>query len=332
MEEYSDTNFPSLDEVTTTLLDLDTPLQKSSLTILSDLVGDDFFNFKQVWPNIPINRRLGILEKLEQMYDKDTLLSFETIGRLALEDSDFQIRFTSLRFLQGYEVKDLIQTFLELLEEDENEDIRAVAATTLGKYVYLGEINKLSRSKFESIENCLIRVIERDASNQVRRRALESLGYSSNEEVPKLIRKAFDSENEPWIVSAFIAMGRSLDNRWDPEIIKMLDHDSPEIIIEASKAAGELEISEAKIKLLDHLLDENPEIRMAAVWSLSKLGGEGLQVIFENLIEETDLEDEINLIKDALDNLIFNQSIGLFDDIDFENPADYLLGGEEKEK
>jgi len=331
MEEHSDPNFPSINEVTGTLLDLDTPLQKRNLTILSDLIGDDLSYFKQVWPSIPIKRRLEILEKLEKMYGEDTLLSFETIGRLALEDSDFQIRFTAIRFLQGYEVKDLVTTFLELLETDKNEDLRGIAATALGKYVYMGEVDELSRSKFELIESCLLRVVHGDDNHLVRRRALESLGYSNNQEVSKLIKKAFDSENELWIASALLASGRSLDNRWDSEILRMIDHDSPEIIVEASKAAGELEIAEAKTKLLDHLIDENPDIRMAAVWSLSKLGGEGLPGIFKNILDETDIEEEIILIEDALENLVFNQSIGFFDDFDFDNPEDKISGKEEEE-
>jgi hypothetical protein len=319
MEEKPDSYFPSIDEVITTLLDLETPLQKRKLTILSDLVGEDLSRFQQVWLSIPVERRLEILKSIKQLYDEDTLLSFETICRLALEDSSLQIRFTAIRSLQEYEVKDLVTTYINFLEEDENEEIRAIAATALGKYVYQGEIDELSGSKLEHIVSCLLLAARGGDTQLVRRRALESLGYSNHKEVSKLIEDAFASENELWLASALLAMGRTFDNSWDPTILNMLNHHCPEIRVEAIRAAGELEISESKPILLDYLEDKNSDIRMAAVWSLSKIGGDGLQGIFENLIETTDVDEEINLIEDALDNFIFNQSIGLYDHSDFDN-------------
>ena len=142
---------------------------------------------------------------------------------------------------------------------------------------------------------------------------IEALGFSSHKEVINLIDKAFATNDESWVSSALIAMGRTSDRRWNQRIIKMLNHQSPAIRFEATRAAGELEISDAKPILLELLEDADWDVRMAAVWALSKIGGAGLQMTFENLLQEAEIDEEIEIIETALDDLIFNQSIGLYD-------------------
>jgi HEAT repeat protein len=154
--------------------------------------------------------------------------------------------------------------------------------------------------------------------------ALESLGYSSHEGVPDLIEVAFNSKEIKWVTSALLAMGRTCDYRWEPHVLKMLVHPSPEIRIKAVQAAGELEIPLAKPQLLEYLEEDDREIRMAAVWSLSQIGGTGLHQTFGKLLEETDDDEEAQIIEEALDNLIFNQSIGLYDPIDFDDRFDFI--------
>ena len=97
-----------------------------------------------------------------------------------------------------------------------------------------------------------------------------------------------------------------------------MDHKAPKIRVEAIRAAGELGIVEARPHLLAALETDEPEIRLAAVWSLSQIGGEMLQQVFETLLDETEDDTEAEFIEEALDNLIFNQSIGFFDDFYFE--------------
>jgi len=132
------------------------------------------------------------------------------------------------------------------------------------------------------------------------------------------------------MISALLAMGRSYDSRWATDVLKMLDHLSLKIRLEAVRAAGELEIPDAKPQLLELLEDDDQNVRLAAVWSLSQIGGTGLQQVFESLLQENEDEDEIQAIEDALENLVFNESMGLYKDLDLEDDYDDLdLYGDE---
>ena len=319
MEENTGKYEPSFGKLIEALLDFEVPFPPRYLYSLSDLYGDEFAQFQAAWPDLPDWRRQGLLEDLELMFEGDTLLSFESICRLALEDPNSQVRFIALRSLQDYEVKDLIHFFLQLLGGDPDEEIRALAASNLGKYVYLGETERLSPTSLETIENSLLKAAQTGESPLVRRRALESLGFSSRGEVPDLIEYAINTQDENWMTSALFAIGRTYDQRWAPNVLKLLDHSSSRIRIEAIRAAGELELADARPHLLDALEADEPEDRMAAAWSLSQIGGGGLQQIFESLLNKSENDEETEVIEEALDNLVFNQSIGLYDLDDFED-------------
>ncbi len=311
------------EEVVAALLNPDTSLNPRYLYRLSDIFGEELAQLIEIWPEIPSWRRQAMLEDMEQMFQGDYLLNFEPICRLGLEDSDQVVRFLALRALQEYEVEDLIPVYLDLLQNDENEDLRAVAAVSLGKYVYQGEIEELPPEILEGITQKLHLATRKTETTLVRRRALESLGFSSHPEIPNLIAAAFAENATEWKVSALFAMGRSCDQRWQSDIVAMLDADQEEIRFEAVRAAGELGIVAAKPRLLELLEDVDGVIRTAAVWSLSQIGGEGLQEVFDSLLNEIEDDDEAETIEAALDNLIFNESIGLYDDLDLDNDLDF---------
>ena len=180
-------------------------------------LGGDLDDLKAIWGQIPNWRRKALLEDLEQLFEDDYLLSFEAVCRLGLEDPDSEIRFLSIRSLFEYDVEDLLPVFLDLVVNDDQEDVRAVAATVLGKYVYEGEIEEISEKKLRQIEDRLLAVVQSEDTMLVRRRALEALGFSSREEVPALIETAFHHSEYDWVVSAIFAMGRSCGKRCSAE-------------------------------------------------------------------------------------------------------------------
>lgn len=312
----------SFKDVIAALLNSDTPLTHHYLYRLSDLAGKGLAQLKQAWPNIPVWRRQALLEDLEQMFERDYLLSFENICRFAMGDADPKIRFVAIRSLQEYGVKDLIPTFLRMMEGDDDEELRALAASSLGKYIYSGEIEELPQNMLKDIETRLFKVAGGKDTTLVRRRAVESLGYSSHKDVSTLIQRALDTKAEDWMTSALFAMGWSCDNRWDRVVLEMLDHISPKIRFEAARAAGELEITLAKPQLIELLEDADRDVRMASAWSLSQIGGTGLQHVFVKMLDEIEYDQEAEAIEDALDNLIFNQSIGIHDPFDFDDDLD----------
>jgi HEAT repeat protein len=149
----------------------------------------------------------------------------------------------------------------------------------------------------------------------VRRRALESLGYACHPEIPDFIRRAYDSNDEEWLQSALFAMGRSCDSKWTDSVLRMFDHPDSVVRYEAIRAAGELEAEAAREPLFD-LLEEgtdDDDIYYAAIWSLSKIGGEGVRSLIEIALEETEDLDDIRFLEEALENLDFTEQINTFD-------------------
>ena len=148
------------------------------------------------------------------------------------------------------------------------------------------------------------------------------MGFSSRAEVPALIETAFNQSEFDWVVSAVYAMGRSCDERWEEPVLKMLNHLLPAIRTEAARAAGEIEISDTTERLIELLEDDNADVRMASAWSLSQIGGEGVQEALSIVLENTEETEEAEFIESAIDNLVFNQGTDLYGIIDYPKKED----------
>jgi len=270
------------------------------------------------------------MEDIEELGETDYVLSFEAFARYNLHDSDPKVRELAIRALWDYEAPDLVPILLNLLEHDQDVNVRATAASALGKYVYLGEVDDLPEATLHQIEDKLLAVTQGSDAALVRRRALEALGFSSRDEVNALIEAAYNSGNDDWLISALFAMGRSANPDWNERVLSMLDNDSPEICHEAARAAGELEIKEAVPYLLNLLDNEDAEIRMTAAWSLSQIGGSGVRQRLEDLYYETEDDDEAEFLEQALENLDFTEGATFFTLMDISELED-LESDEEDE-
>ncbi len=301
-----------IQELLDALLDTNTPFSPRYLYRLSDLEGEDLAAVQKIWPQVPTWRRQAIMEDIENLGESDYVLSFEAFARSNLQDSDPRVRELAIRALWDYESPDLVPILLNMLEKDQDANVRATAASALGKYIYLGEVEELPERTLHQIEDRLLAITQGSDTALVRRRALEALGYSSREEVNALIESAFNSGNHDWIVSALFAMGRSANPDWSERVLSMLENDAPEICYEAARAAGELEIKEAVPRLLNLLNSQDAEVRMAAIWSLSQIGGSGVRQRLEALYYETEDDDEADFIEQALDNLDFTEGSTFF--------------------
>jgi len=303
-------------------------LNPSLLYRLSDLDTGELALLKNAWPQLPLWRRQALMEDLEELGLADDLLSFETIGRHAISDADPKVRLAAVRLLWEFEAIDLIPNFLRLLESDPEVDVRAAAATALGQYIYLAEIDEIPKARQCTLDDRLLQVIAGDDAAQVRRHALESISFSSRVEIPPLIETAFSSGEIDWIASALIAMGRSMDRRWEEDVLSMLDNKVPSLRAEAARAAGELEISEAVASLVDLAEDTDEDVRMAAIWSLSQIGGEKARRTLNNLLLKSEEEDEVDYLETALDNLAFTEGLDPFSLLDLpEDEAESELYG-----
>lgn len=297
------------------LLDEKKEFPRKYLQLFSDLGTLELKTLLDVWQRIGLSRKLSLLEGLETLAESDTLVNFDEFAKSLLNDPDSTVRGRAIRLLNECEDPNLVPTFIDIMKFDFDAQTRAEAAAVLSLFVDLGELEEIPEDIYHEVEDALLAVANGQDESKVRRRALESLGYSSRLEVQTLIESAFRREDPAWKASALFAMGRSADSRWDDEILESLISDNQNVQDAAILAAGELSIKEANPILLQLLTDaaEEGEITNAVIWSLSQIGGEDVRVYIENLLDQTEDEEQIEFLEEALENLSFTEDLDRFE-------------------
>lgn len=328
-------------EVKEALLNKQAPFPPQLIYFFSDITPKELEDLEKIWPDVWVERRRGLLEDMESLAEADTILFFDDMAVMCLSDKDPVARATAVRLLWQSNEEKLVPTLLQMLKEDPEPIVRAAAATALGNFVYYGEMEEIKASTYQTILDVLIEAHLNSEHLLVRRRALESLGYASHPDVTRFIQKAYDTNDEEWLQSALFAMGRTYNKDWADSILRMFDHPDDVVRYEAVRAAGELEIKEARQPIFD-LLEEgtdDEDLYYAAIWSLTKIGGRGVRELIQMNIDETDDPEELNFLEEALENLDFNEQIMNFDMLVFdEDPPEgwekgdinrYYLGDDE---
>jgi len=311
-------------EIITALLDDSQAFPPKLLRGFSDLSPKNLKELAGIWPEIPTTRKQTLLEDLEDTSEKDTLVCFDEVAKIVIDDPDPMVRVLAIRLLWECEDHRIVPAIIELLLGDPDEAVRSTAASLLGRFVYLGELDEIPDAvKISAVHN-LLEVVQSEDLPQVRMSALESLGYSSHPKIPKLIKTAFESSENLWVASALCAMGRSADDQWADHVQEKLDSGDSEVLFEAVRAAGELELASALDQLftiLDEQVDDN-EVRLAAIWSLSQIGGSEVKEKLQELLKESESDDEIEWIEKALDNLELSGAAEGLNFLDFKPETD----------
>lgn len=272
-----------------------------------------------LWPRLTLTRKLTLLNGLIALLDSDTLVSFEDLGYALLNDPDAEVRASAIRLLVESDDPALAAALIEILKNDPDLEPRLEAANLLGEFILLGELEELPEELHHQTEDALLAIANGEEHAGLRRAALEALGFSSRFEVETLIRSAFQRAEKKWIVSSLTAMGRNSDEQWVDQVVsKLLDEDG-EVRLAAVQAAGELRADSARQLLLSLLEEEeDDEIISATVWALSQIGGEDVRAYLESLMDQTDDEDAIAFIEDALENLDMTEELDKFDLLAFD--------------
>lgn len=313
------TNKTSFQTVLDALLDTKKEFPRRYLTQFSDMAPLELNALQDIWSRVALNRKLSLLEGLESLAEEDTLVNFEDFARPLLNDPDGSVRIRALRLMSESEDSKLTPQLLTMLKSDADLNVRVEAAHTLGFFVALGELEAMSQQAYDQIKAGLLESAKGEDDPHVRRQALESLGFSSDEDVVKLIEATLSKVDSEWRTSNLIAMGRSADDRWEEEVLRGLTDEDNRVRKAGVEAAGNLALKTARLPLLRLLEDEDDdEVAGAAIWSLSQIGGEDVRTYLENLLDQTEDEDQIEFLEEALDNLAFTEDLDRFDLMSFD--------------
>jgi glycerophosphoryl diester phosphodiesterase len=64
--------------------------------------------------------------------------------------------------------------------------------------------------------------------------------------------------------------------------------------------------------------EEDGDVISAAIWSLTQIGGEDVQIYIETLIDSTEDEELVEFLEEALENLAFTEDLDRFELMTFD--------------
>ncbi|MQG77071.1 MAG: HEAT repeat domain-containing protein [SAR202 cluster bacterium] len=252
----------------------DIPLKYGEFLELSSLDSDDMELIQEVWPQLSPERRLDLVSRLVETSEENIDMDFTPIFKLALKDEAEFVRCKAVSGLWECEDRPLITTFIKLLEGDPSTEVRTAAAQALGKFAVLAEDGKLLSLDNGRIQGVLLPLVKsEDLPLILRRRALESVGVFSSDEITQTIDWAYKHDDTEMQQSAIFAMGRNADFLWTEVIRAALDREEPAIRYEAALACGELGEEEMVPDLLPLLKDEDLQVRLSSINALGSIGG-----------------------------------------------------------
>jgi HEAT repeat protein len=263
-----------IEETIAALSDSSRPLLSSRLTELSNLNAQELALFEQAWKTIEPKRRRQIIYRLVELAEDNFELDFDDIFKGRLKDEDADVQSKAIEGLWESEETCLIDPLIELLEPESPEKVQATAATALGKFALLAELEKLRPQHKTRVCRTLLSVIEdTNRSLEIKRRALEAAAPLSLPQMEKAIARAYRSGVPKLKTSAIFAMGKSCNLSWLPILIKELTNADAEIRYEAANACGELGEKKATPYLSTLTTDPDIDVQMAAIQALGKIGG-----------------------------------------------------------
>lgn len=282
------------------------PVVNINLTHLSDLSRTQAEEYRAVWNTLTPERRCEIVNAMVEQAEADIHLNFHAILRSCLDDAQAEVRRLAIAGLWEDERPSLIQPLLNLLEGDVEPEVRAVAATSLGRFILLGALGDIDKLLSRRVENALRAAWSRGNEEvDVRRRALEGLAYSEDADVQSFIESAYFDEVEAMRQSALFAMGRTADPRWARYVLAELTSASAPMRFEAAASAGELRLGSAVRSLISLMDDPDSSVREAAALALGKIGGKEAQRALHRAAE-TEEDRLAEVAREALEELAFN--------------------------
>ena len=265
----------TLEQIIADLSDANAQIRHTDLVQLSGLSRSEVMNVISGWTGIRADRRRELLDRMTELAGDNIELDFTAIFRASLRDRDAAVRASAARGLWDSDDRIVIRPLVELLSKDPSADVRAAAATTLGKFAEMAVDGKLIRRDSQRISDALMSVIENpDEENETRRRAIEAIAPVRSERVYETIRQSYNNEDIEMKQSAIYAMGRSSDSRWLSTVLRETGHQDASIRYEAAIACGYLGGDETVPHLINLLNDQDGQVQLAAVRSLGNIGGD----------------------------------------------------------
>ncbi len=306
MEEYIDENVSSLPDFRTGLSNLlnGQDIDANMLSSFSSLIEPDMSEFLMGLADVDLMRRRELVDRMVQQAELDFRLDFVDLFFRLLADEDARVRESAINGLWEHDRIQFIRPLVKLLGHDSDFGVRAAAATSLGRYMFMAECDELDERRAALVRDALHDAVQQGPDIEVQRRALESIAYLAEDWVMDLIDLAYDHEDPRMRQSSLFAMGRTAEPRWAPIVLSELGSAEPAMRYEAVRAAGELGLEPAIERLIALTEDLDGEVQEIAIWALGQIGGKRAKEVLDFLLENGN-EAQALAAEAALDEIEF---------------------------
>jgi HEAT repeat protein len=242
-----------------------------------------------------------------EMAEDKVELDFHNVFCALLDDDDQDVQLIAIEGLWEDERRSTAELLLRLVQSDADPRVRGASASALGRWMLQLELGDIDAKWGDNLAASLLALaVDQTQPIEVRRRAVEAVGYLSTPEIRSIIQDAYDDTDEKMRASALFAMGRNSDTRWYDILLAEVTNDNPEMRFEAVRAIGELEDPRAASALVAATTDDDEEVRLAAVASLGKVGGQTAR----QALQQIKVQDDVGLrlaAEEALDELLTSE-------------------------
>ena len=279
------------------------PLTIATLAAFNDLDEFSSGQLRATWHDVSAERRQMLVNKLRDLMQNEFEYDFSAVFYHAITDREELVRLSALEGLYEDDNPRLVEPLIKILRNDPSDFVRAAAATVLGNFLELGELEKFQKRRRDQVYEALMDALsEAPAESVLYCRLLESIGYVTNEDTIPLVRAAAVSDNEEMRIAALVAIAHSAEGAYQDIARAELHSDSNEIRLAAAHACGNIEAAEAVPELAKLTSDPDPDVRLAAIEALVEIANDDARAALRLAADSKD-EEIAAAAEEGLDEL-----------------------------
>nr|MDQ6907718.1 HEAT repeat domain-containing protein [Chloroflexota bacterium] len=122
----------------------DPNLKFGSLRFLSGLTRGESGAVRETWPTLPVERRRRLVRAMDDLAELTVELDFARVLRIAMRDTDAEVRMRAIEALWEHESPDFLVALLDLLPTDPSAEVRQAAAKALGLFAVRAVVGNLT--------------------------------------------------------------------------------------------------------------------------------------------------------------------------------------------
>ncbi len=302
----------------------------------------------------PLDEKLQILKRIEDIGNRDfDGVDVTKLLKEYLHSTDDEIILSALQAASNYAADEsLFQEIFKMAHDYADEEIRAMANSCLGAVIqdglefeeslpptFIGGYANVTREFYHAVREYLLAKVDAPMeSMEVRRRALEALGYLGFlPEIRKIVMRFYHQAPNPYVkVSALYAMGLVKDAVFERLILEELYSEVEPVLLEAIHSAAGLDLHASLERLQQLSKSKSQDLRYEAIVALGTIAP---LARLPEIISSAEVQEQSEEVREAIlvaknclkQRLMLNKGETIWDDSLIMNEIEEILDNPESD-